>query len=620
MGLNTILPFEAPGTGFKGFLPGSAGTAAGDSEAQTAEGGFLALLRKNAAPTGTSDGFDAGADGRIATAFGLSEATLVQNTARFGGAAAPELAGLASGTGPLGFAPQVGSGAGIAPSPFGAAPVAAGSTLLEGTAPGGAAPEFARFLTAALDGTAQAVPVTGAGAAVGAREVNSATEAALTKADPAAPGAANAVSANESDAKRVLDAAIATRPVPPPLDLHLEANRLTEARGTASFAAAAAAPDAGDETVAPPPRIGGAAETRIDAQTQGNTQIAPTGRPAGEHLQEAIGRTGPPAPLETGTDIEHRDAARPLSPDAPIRRIDGASVQVERIAPRSPNAAPQPLVASPVVAAAPVSVGLQSPRFDTTGHFDRLFAETAALDGEAGFNEIRGKSGFSAAATGAQAAGKTAPGQRALENAVSPAAQKFAAIVGASKSNTPAVGAGDVVPGALPHDAAAKTESGFATLSPQTNPESGAARSLSPAIVSAAAAIARNAAQGENRFSMRLDPPELGRVDVRLKIGDDGLARAHLIVERPETLDMFLRDQRALERSLEQAGVKTDGNSLQFSLKGDEGGSNPSFAQTDQENSDRQARDGEIAAQTAAVEDPAPGQTRRHEGALNITI
>jgi flagellar hook-length control protein FliK len=87
-----------------------------------------------------------------------------------------------------------------------------------------------------------------------------------------------------------------------------------------------------------------------------------------------------------------------------------------------------------------------------------------------------------------------------------------------------------------------------------------------------AAEIARNLKNGQTRFQMRFDPPELGRVDVSLKVAKDGSVQAHLVVERPETLDMFLRDQRGLERALEAAGLNTNDGNLQFSLSQDGGG------------------------------------------------
>ena len=52
-----------------------------------------------------------------------------------------------------------------------------------------------------------------------------------------------------------------------------------------------------------------------------------------------------------------------------------------------------------------------------------------------------------------------------------------------------------------------------------------------------AAQISRFATKGETRFEIRLDPADLGKVDVRLTIGSDGQARAHLFVEKSETMD-----------------------------------------------------------------------------------
>jgi flagellar hook-length control protein FliK len=83
--------------------------------------------------------------------------------------------------------------------------------------------------------------------------------------------------------------------------------------------------------------------------------------------------------------------------------------------------------------------------------------------------------------------------------------------------------------------------------------------------------MARNLKNAQTRFQMRFDPPELGRVDVNMKVAADGSVQAHLIVERPETLDMFLRDQRGLERALEAAGLNTNSGDLQFSLKQEPG-------------------------------------------------
>lgn len=99
--------------------------------------------------------------------------------------------------------------------------------------------------------------------------------------------------------------------------------------------------------------------------------------------------------------------------------------------------------------------------------------------------------------------------------------------------------------------------------------------------------LVRQVNEGNSRFQIRLDPPELGRIDVRLDIDKAGQVNARLTVEKSETLDLMQRDQRALERALQQAGLDNAKTNLEFSLKqspfsgqqGQDGGSgrNPIF-------------------------------------------
>jgi flagellar hook-length control protein FliK len=72
---------------------------------------------------------------------------------------------------------------------------------------------------------------------------------------------------------------------------------------------------------------------------------------------------------------------------------------------------------------------------------------------------------------------------------------------------------------------------------------------------------------GKQRFEIRLDPPELGRIDVRLDVDRQGHVTSRLVVERAETLDLLKRDASELQRALQQAGLKTSDNALQFSLR-----------------------------------------------------
>ncbi|TAN46637.1 MAG: flagellar hook-length control protein FliK, partial [Rhodospirillales bacterium] len=82
--------------------------------------------------------------------------------------------------------------------------------------------------------------------------------------------------------------------------------------------------------------------------------------------------------------------------------------------------------------------------------------------------------------------------------------------------------------------------------------------------------ISKAAKEGLDKITVQMRPEALGRVEVQLKLGQDGQMSAHIIADRPETLDALKRDVRSLEQSLADAGFKTDSNSLQFSLRGEQ--------------------------------------------------
>ena len=115
-------------------------------------------------------------------------------------------------------------------------------------------------------------------------------------------------------------------------------------------------------------------------------------------------------------------------------------------------------------------------------------------------------------------------------------------------------------PSSVPH--ASENAAAPATLVSQPGPQPAAIPLSGVAIEIAGKALA-----GKNRFEIRLDPPELGRIDVRLDIDRDGNVTSRLTVDRPDTLDLLRRDAAGLERALQDAGLKTANNGLQFSLR-----------------------------------------------------
>lgn len=127
--------------------------------------------------------------------------------------------------------------------------------------------------------------------------------------------------------------------------------------------------------------------------------------------------------------------------------------------------------------------------------------------------------------------------------------------------------------------------------------------------------MARQVGDGNTRFQIRLDPPELGRIDVRLEIDKGGQVLARLTVEKSETLDLMQRDQRALQQALQQAGLDSSKTNLEFSLKQNPfAGGQPGDGRQD----GRQHADADGAVRSDEPEDTLPA-VNLYRGALQAS-
>jgi hypothetical protein len=79
-----------------------------------------------------------------------------------------------------------------------------------------------------------------------------------------------------------------------------------------------------------------------------------------------------------------------------------------------------------------------------------------------------------------------------------------------------------------------------------------------------------HAPDGAPRLTMRLAPPELGHVQIRIDRATDMPARVEITVEKAETLTLLLRDQSQLQRALDQAGVPPEGRTVTFHVAASE--------------------------------------------------
>ncbi|MGE0222037.1 MAG: flagellar hook-length control protein FliK [Acetobacteraceae bacterium] len=109
----------------------------------------------------------------------------------------------------------------------------------------------------------------------------------------------------------------------------------------------------------------------------------------------------------------------------------------------------------------------------------------------------------------------------------------------------------------LPRDGIAPPAGAEAPLRAPAAP----ADQVAPAIIS----LARGA-DGSNRMTLRLDPADLGHVQIRIERPADAPASVEITVDRPETLTLLLRDQTRLEHTLTQAGLPPEGRSVSLQL------------------------------------------------------
>ncbi len=76
---------------------------------------------------------------------------------------------------------------------------------------------------------------------------------------------------------------------------------------------------------------------------------------------------------------------------------------------------------------------------------------------------------------------------------------------------------------------------------------------------------------GNDRISVKLNPAELGRVEVKMELGHDGRVMAVVTAEKQDTLDLLRRDASDLQKALQEGGMDLNSGDMTFNLKGDEG-------------------------------------------------
>ena len=101
---------------------------------------------------------------------------------------------------------------------------------------------------------------------------------------------------------------------------------------------------------------------------------------------------------------------------------------------------------------------------------------------------------------------------------------------------------------------------------------------------------------GSQTLVFEVDPADLGKLEVRLKVNAAGQVQARIIVDQPATMQMLQNDSRGLERALQSAGINTDPSGLQFDMRG-QGNGGQAFSQNSASHSGYKVQAPDLLAQ-----------------------
>lgn len=378
-----------------------------------------------------------------------------------------------------------------------------------------------------------------------------------------------------------LERATDPAPLPPPAPAAPVAPEPTpevlEIAGAASAAAAAAATAAPIENRDDEPPPDDEEIVEMDASDDGDAPGATVAAPP--RVDPAAGQVPPPiAPVQSAT-TESAQAPVAAAQGGPVGAIQGQA---------SPPGAAATSLQAVVAEAAAAEQAPQAANAPTDGT-----AQTAAgAAAPPGAAEKRAKEPAANAKSGRAAdVEASAPKTHDAANAAQSTAKRDAeappqASAGRAEtsSDQPPVHRAHAAEGAAPAgpDLAAPSLTPTHQAAPPlaaTLDLSAPAATASPSPVVATApvhlvpmTIGLQALEGAREFQIRLDPDDLGRVDVKLTISEDGRVAASLVVDRVETMSMLQRDARTLERAFDQAGLTADSESVTVSLRQDQSG------------------------------------------------
>ncbi|WP_244471630.1 flagellar hook-length control protein FliK [Methylobacterium sp. ARG-1] len=374
----------------------------------------------------------------------------------------------------------------------------------------------------------------------------------------------------------------------------------------------------------------------------------PTAQPASA---DAAGTPVRDAPSDATTlDAAKTDAAAADPAAAETAQAEAVPSEVPAQAPLQPTAPAVPgtvqALLAELIKGAPVQtkvvdgqdgeVGVTSTAASGTALADTSAVAAEAAGGKPGLAMIGAKTGAAPTAKGsgpganpveAVKAGEADPAGAEAASGMQAGQDFLAALADAGKGGAsagllapaPASPQGGPDPSALAPQAAVGTSPGVThAAAPAPNPTQTRPDPAVP-IGQVPMTIGLRSLAGSSEFQIRLDPAELGRIDVKLEIDKArGAVTTHLVVERPETLAMLQRDAGQLQQALSQAGLDPSGGGLNLSLRSD--GNAQGGAGGGQGDAPRNGQAAWAQDRAEAPQETAPTRWLRGYGGLDIRI
>lgn len=275
-------------------------------------------------------------------------------------------------------------------------------------------------------------------------------------------------------------------------------------------------------------------------------------------LETAPARTAPIMSVEQGRSTPPQQTGKP---EHGASEYGGIAKTTPSAAQSSTVSIPQATMPAPTNAPTPtpqtrtpvldddLAISANAPRLTTSPSRAAVKSNTTSSRQEAAAVDQPLKSEPASAATSASAPAHGSA--KAGDNSIAPPTVQAPALVDA--------------PAPLPAPIAA------ATLSPahaqQISPTTHGDAQTPPAAAQVAREIVRRFDGETAHFELRLDPPELGRVDVRLEVSRDHRVTALVSADNPQALAELARHARDLEQMLQSSGLELTDNGLSFDLR-----------------------------------------------------